>query len=179
MNEEEILELIIDKANYEKAFNKIFKAYSKKIYWNVRRILISHQDADDATQNIFIKIWNALPKFKGESKLSTWIYRITINESLTFLKNKKLKTSLLFSDYETELANLIVSDTGFDGNEIEKKLNLAILQLPPKQRQVFNLRYYDEMPYQEMEKILDTSAGALKASYHIAVEKIEKFLNQN
>jgi len=178
INDDTILETLKANANYELAFSNIFKIYHKKVYWNVRRILIDHSDSDDVTQNIFIKIWNGLPNFKNDSKLYTWIYRITVNESLTFLKSRKIRATFSFHDYEQELSNKLHDNNIFCGNEIERNLNLAILKLPPKQRQVFNLRYYDEMPYEEMSEVLSTSVGALKASYHHASSKVELFLKQ-
>ena len=140
-------------------------------------MVIEHDDADDITQNVFIKIWNGFSSFKQDSKLSTWIYKITINETLNFIKSKKIKAALSFHDYESVLANKISDDSVFSGTEIERKLQKAILTLPAKQRQVFLLRYYDNMPYETMSEALGTSVGALKASYHHASTKIEKIIH--
>src|SRR6201984_3395943 len=160
----------------EKAFTAIIKKYQEKLYWHVRRMVIEHEDANDVLQNVFIKVWNGLENFREDSQLYTWLYRIATNESLTFLEQQKKKSSVSLSDVEMGLANKVVADKNFDANRLEWKLQLAIQQLPEKQKVVFNLRYYDEMPYEEMSRILDTSEGALKASYHHAVKKIEDYI---
>jgi RNA polymerase sigma-70 factor (ECF subfamily) len=142
----------------------------------VRRLVVDHDDANDVLQNMFIKVWNGLENFREDSQLYTWLYRIATNEGLSFLEQQKRRSTVSFSDVETGLSNTIKADTNFDANRLEWKLQLAIQQLPEKQRVVFNLRYYDEMPYQEMSRVLDTSEGALKASYHHAAKKIEEYL---
>lgn len=178
MNEDQdILELLFDKNNPSDSFKILFTRYHKKIYWHARRMVIDHDDADDVTQNVFIKIWNGFSSFKQDSKLSTWIFKITVNETLNFIKSKKIKAALSFHDYESVLANKISDDSVFSGTEIERKLQKAILTLPTKQRQVFLLRYYDNMPYETMSEALGTSVGALKASYHHASTKIEKTIH--
>jgi len=134
-------------------------------------MVIDHEDANDVLQNMFVKVWNALNNFREDSQLYTWLYRIATNESLSFLEQQKKRASVSFNDVEAGLSNKIVADKNFDANRLEWKLQLAIQQLPEKQRLVFNLRYYDEMPYEEMSRILDTSEGALKASYHHAAKK--------
>ncbi len=160
----------------EKAFTAIIKKYQEKLYWHIRRMVIEHEDANDVLQNVFIRVWNGLENFREDSQLYTWLYRIGTNECLTFLEQKKRKSTVSLGDVETGLSNSIKADKGFDANKLEWKLQLAMQQLPEKQRIVFNLRYYDEMPYEEMSKVLETSEGALKASYHHAVKKIEDFI---
>lgn len=160
----------------EKAFTAIIKKYQEKLYWHVRRLVIHHEDANDVLQNIFIKVWNGLDNFREDAQLYTWLYRIATNESLTHLEQQKRKSSLSIDSEESSLTNQLKAEKGFDGNKAEWKLQLAVQQLPEKQRLVFNLRYYDEMPYEEMSRILETSEGALKASYHHAVKKIEDFI---
>lgn len=160
----------------EKAFTAIVKKYQEKLYWHIRRMVIVHDDADDVLQNMFIKVWNGLENFREDSQLYTWLYRIATNESLTFLDQQKRKASTSLSDVEDGLSNKIKAESNFDANRLEWKLQLAIQLLPEKQRLVFNLRYYDEMPYEEMSRILETSEGALKASYHHAAKKIEDYI---
>ena len=160
----------------EKAFTAIIKKYQEKLYWHIRRMVVEHEDANDVLQNVFIRVWNGLENFREDSQLYTWLYRIATNECLTFLEQKKRKASISLSDVESGLSNTIKADKYFDPNKLEWKLQLAMQQLPEKQRIVFNLRYYDEMPYEEMSKVLETSEGALKASYHHAVKKIEDFI---
>jgi RNA polymerase sigma factor (sigma-70 family) len=163
-------------ANKDQAFTKIVKHYQEKIYWQIRRMVVSHDDADDVLQNVFIKAWNGLENFREDAKLSTWLYRIAVNESLTFLEQKKKRSSIAFEDVAETLENKIQAEKGFDENKAVWKLQLAIQQLPEKQRIVFNMRYFEEITYEEMSQILDTSVGALKASYHHAVKKIEEFI---
>ncbi len=160
----------------ESAFTAIIKKYQEKLYCHVRRMVVDHEDANDVLQNAFIRIWNGLENFKEESQLYTWLYRIATNESLTFLEGQKKRSAVSLSDVESGLSNKIKADKHFDPNKLEWKLQLAIQQLPEKQRLVFGLRYYDEMPYEEMSRVLDTSEGALKASYHHAVKKIEDYI---
>lgn len=160
----------------EAAFTAILKKYQEKLYWHIRRMVVDHDDANDVLQNMFIKVWKGLENFREDSQLYTWLYRIATNESLTFLEQQKKRQAVSFNDVESGLSNKLKSDTNFDANRLEWKLQLAIQQLPEKQRLVFNLRYYDEMPYEEMSKVLDTSEGALKASYHHAAKKIEDFI---
>jgi RNA polymerase sigma factor (sigma-70 family) len=163
----------------ERAFTAIIKKYQEKIYWHIRRMVVDHDDANDVLQNMFIKVWNGLNNFREDSQLYTWLYRIATNESLTFLEQSKKRFALSLNDMEEGLANKIVADKNFDANRLEWKLQLAIQQLPEKQRVVFNLRYYDEMPYEEMSRVLETSEGALKASYHHAAKKIEDYIRNN
>ena len=162
-------------ATREKAFTSIIKKYQEKLYWHIRRMVIHHEDANDVLQNVFIKVWNGLDNFREDAQLYTWLYRIATNESLTYLEQQKKKSSISI-DNEVGIATQLKADKDFDASKIEWKLQLAIQELPEKQRLVFNLRYYDEMPYEEMSRVLDTSEGALKASYHHAVKKIEDFI---
>ena len=162
----------------ERAFTAIIKKYQEKLYWHIRRMVVEHEDANDVLQNVFIRVWNGLENFREDSQLYTWLYRIATNECLSYLEQQKRKSSLSFDEMESGLSNKIVADKYFDPNKLEWKLQLAIQQLPEKQRVVFTLRYYDEMPYEEMSRVLDTSEGALKASYHHAVKKIEDFLTE-
>src|SRR3981081_2680331 len=172
----ELLIQFRDPATKEKAFTSIIKKYQEKLYWHIRRMVVEHEDANDVLQNVFIRVWNGLENFREDSQLYTWLYRIGTNECLTFLEQKKRKSTVSLGDVETGLSNTIKADKHFDPNKLEWKLQLAMQQLPEKQRIVFNLRYYDEMPYEEMSKVLETSQGALKASYHHAVKKIEDFI---
>ncbi len=160
----------------ERAFTEIIKKYQEKLYWHIRRMVIEHEDTNDILQNMFIKVWKGLENFREDSQLYTWLYRIATNECLTFLEQRKRRASISLGDEDNGLANKIKADEGFDINKLEWKLQVAIQQLPEKQRLVFNLRYYDEMPYEEMSKVLDTSQGALKASYHHAARKIEDYI---
>ena len=160
----------------ERAYTAIVKKYQERLYWHIRRMVVNHEDANDVLQNVFIRVWNGLENFREDSKLYTWLYRIATNECLSFLEQQKKKASVSLSDVEEGLANQVQADKDFDPQKIEWKLQIAIQRLPEKQRIVFSLRYYDEMPYEEMSRVLDTSEGALKASYHHAVKKIEDYL---
>jgi RNA polymerase sigma factor (sigma-70 family) len=172
----ELLAQFREPATKEKAFTEIVKKYQERLYWHIRRMLVDHDDSNDVLQNVFIRVWNALSGFREDAQLYTWLYRIATNECLTFIEQQKKKASVSLSDVESGLSNKIKADKDFDANKLEWKLQLAIQQLPEKQRVVFMLRYYDEMPYEEMSKVLETSAGALKASYHHAAKKIEDFI---
>ncbi len=177
-NDKELLSLFRDENTRHHAFNIIIRKYQERLYWHVRRIVISHDDADDVIQNTFIRVWNGLEKFHEASKLYTWLYRIATNEALSFLKQYRKKFIIPIVTVENILENSLESDSFFNGDEIQMKLQKAILSLPEKQRLVFNMKYFDEMKYEEMAKILNTSVGALKASYHHAVKKIEKKLGK-
>ena len=163
----------------ERLFNEIVKDYSERVYWHVRRFVNSHEDADDLVQDIFLKIWTALPSFRGEAQLFTWVYRIATNETLNWLRREKVRAALRFASIDSEMERRIDEDPFFDGDAAERALSKAVARLPEKQRQVFILRYYDEMPYEQMSEVLDTSVGALKASYHIAQEKVRESLGRN
>ena len=160
----------------EKGFTAIIQKYQERLYWHIRRLVIDHEDANDVLQNVFIKVWKNLEGFREDAQRFTWLYKIATNECLTFLEQQKRKSAVSLSDIETGLSNKLRADSQFDANKLEWKLQKAILSLPEKQRVVFNLRYYDEMPYEEMSRVLETSEGALKASYHHAVKKIEEFI---
>ncbi|MGM9764627.1 MAG: RNA polymerase sigma factor [Candidatus Cryptobacteroides sp.] len=177
MNDEQIIELYRS-GQQEKAFNAIVDNYTERLYFHIRRFLCSHEDTNDLLQEVFIKIWGALPSFRGESRLFTWIYRIATNETLNWLRKQKIKSVLSFSSDSGILEKKIDEDTYFDGNAMQRELQKAIQRLPQKQRIVFCLRYFDEMKYEDIADITDTSVGALKASYHIAYEKIKKELTQ-
>ena len=178
-DDKELLFMFSDPATKEQAFTSLVKKFQEKLYWHIRRMVINHEDANDVLQNMFIKVWKGLENFREDSQLYTWLYRIATNECLTYLDQQKKRASVSLDDVENVLSNRIKSDTNFDANRLEWKLQLGIQQLPEKQRIVFNLRYYDEMPYEEMSKVLDTSAGALKASYHHAAKKIEEYILNN
>jgi RNA polymerase sigma-70 factor (ECF subfamily) len=175
-DDKELLALFRITETKESAFTSIVKKYQEKLYWHVRRMVVSHDDTDDILQNVFIKVWKALDKFREDSQLYTWLYRIATNECLNFIEQQKKRSAVSLSDIENGMSNKLKAEKNFDGNKIEWRLQLAMQQLPEKQRIVFNLRYYDEMPYQKMSTILETSEGALKASYHHAVKKIEQFM---
>ena len=175
-DDKELLMQFREPATKERSFTLIIKKYQEKLDWHIRRMVVSHEDANDVLQNMFIKVWNALENFREDSQLYTWLYRIATNECLTFLEQQKKRSSVSLSDVENGLSNQLKADKHFDANKLEWKLQVAIQQLPEKQRIVFNLRYYDEMPYEKMSKVLETSEGALKASYHHAVKKIEDFI---
>jgi RNA polymerase sigma factor (sigma-70 family) len=181
MKDEQILELLQDPAQSEQAFKAILKAYKEKIYYHIRKILINHDDTDDVTQETFIKIWRNLDKFRGDSKLYTWLYRIATNEALTFLQKKKKDMSVSIDDNEFLVSNLesSSSDNYLSGDEIQIKLQKALLQLTDKQRVVFNLKYFENLKYEDIAEITETSVGGLKATYHFAVKKIEEFLTKN
>lgn len=178
MDDKDLLILYREKGSEEYAFNLIVKKYGERLYWHIRKLVIDHDDADDLLQNSLIKIWNALPDFREESKLYTWLYRIATNEVLTFLKKKRLRSFLSLSDYSKQLENQLEADVYFNGDKTQLALQKAILRLPEKQRLVFNMRYFEEMKYEEMSDILGTSVGALKASYHHASQKIHDYLEE-
>ena len=173
--------LIAELANPMKqraAFSKVITLYQEQLYWQIRKLLINHDDTADVLQNTFLKAWSNIGSFRGDSKLSTWLYTIAHNESITFLAKAQAEREMIADDPDEYLQQQIMADKYFDGDETQKKLLCAIATLPPKQRQVFNMRYYDEMPYEEISGILQTSVGALKASYHFAVEKITEFFKK-
>lgn len=177
--EEQILEKFSNESTKEQAFSMLVQTFQEKLYWHIRRMVKSHDDADDVLQNTLIKIWRNLDKFKGNSKLYTWLYRIATNESLTFINKRKRKATTPIETEDYDLSASMKADPYFEGDEIQLKLQAAIDTLPNKQKQVFLMRYYDEMKYDEISDVLDTSVGALKASYHHAVKKIEKYLLQD
>ena len=165
--------------NAERLFNEIVKDYSERVYWHVRRFVNNHEDADDLVQEIFLKIWTALPSFRGDAQLFTWVYRIATNETLNWLRREKVRSALRFTTIDAEMERRIDSDPFFDGDAADRALSKAVAKLPEKQRQVFVMRYYDELPYEDMSAVLGTSVGALKASYHIAQEKVRAALGKD
>lgn len=174
IDDKEIIKQLADPKTQRVAFSKIVSQYTEPLYWKIRRIVLTHDDANDVLQNVFIKAWTNIGDFQNKSKLSTWLYRIAINESLDFLRKQKAASSIS-ADEDLSVANRLMADEYFDGDETEAQLQEAIAKLPDVQRTVFNLRYFDEMKYSEMSRLLDTSEGALKASYHLAVKKITEF----
>lgn len=179
LSDQELLAMFRDsQANAHYAFNLIVKKYQQRVYQHIKRMVIVHDDANDLVQNTFIKVWNHLGSFREDSQLFTWIYRIATNECLGHLKQKRKRFFLPIHDVEHELKGHVVALSNFDTNKLELKLQQAILSLPEKQRLVFNLRYYDNMKYEEMSLVLGTSVGALKASYHHAASKVEKFITE-
>ena len=175
-NDSELLLMLSDEKQRRKAFDFIVKTYSESLYWQIRKMVLSHDDANDILQNTFLKSWANIDQFRGESKISTWLFRIAINETYTFLNKERQNNQMNSVDLEDTLVQNLQSDPWFSGDETVLKLQKAILTLPDKQRQVFNMKYYNEMKYEQMSEILGTSVGALKASYHYAVKKIEAFL---
>ena len=176
LEDKELLLQFNDPATKERGFTAIIKKYQEKLYWHIRRMVVEHEDANDILQNMFIKVWKGLENFREDSQLYTWMYRIATNECLSFLEQQKKRKTISLSDEETGLSNQLKAEKNFDINKAEWKLQMAMQQLPEKQKAVFNLRYYDEMPYDEMSRVLETSEGALKASYHHAVKKIEDYI---
>ena len=174
-DEQLLMQQLLDPAKQRKAFEQVVREYGEQLYWQIRRMVLIHEDADDVLQNVFIKAWSHLDDFHQESRLSTWLYRIAVNESLDFLRKQKNSSMIHTDDVESGVANMLVADNYYDGDETEAMLQEAISQLPDVQRTVFTLRYYDDMKYSEMSRILKTSEGSLKASYHIAVKKISEF----
>lgn len=184
ISDQELIKLILDPDNRRNAFELLIKKYQQKIYWHIRKMVIDHDDADDVVQETFIKVWQGLQNFRGDAQLYTWIYRIATNESLNFLQKKRRQNHVPLeagSEDSMDLLNTLESSISQDylsGDEIQIKLQKALLQLPDKQRLVFNMKYYEDMKYEDIAEITGTSVGALKASYHLAVKKIEDFLNK-
>lgn len=178
ISDEQILSLLRVETSYEQGFKALMQKYQERLYWQIRRMVTEHDDANDVIQNTFIKVFKSIHKFEGKSKLYTWLYRIATNESITFLNKKKKKSTSSMDDEESGLANQLKADAFFDGDEAQIRLQQAISELPEKQKEVFNLRYFNEMTYQEMSELIGTSVGALKASYHHAVKKIESHFRE-
>ena len=182
MDEATLIQRLSDERQREKAFTELVKMYQEPLYNQIRRMVLNHDDADDVLQNTFIKAWTGLDSFRGDSKLSTWLYRISVNESLNFIERQRKKTTSIDTDEPSlgmEIANTLQSDPYFDGDEVELQLQQAIALLPEKQRAVFNMKYFQEMKYEEMSVIMGTTVGALKANYHHAVKKISDFFKLN
>lgn len=179
MEDQEILARFADPASRNLAFNQLVRKYQQRVYGHVRKMVIDHQDADDLTQDTFVKVWKHLENFRQDASLYTWIYRIATNECLNFLSAKRRRFFLPLNDVGAELLAKAEADPGvLSSDEVEQKLQKAILRLPDKQRLVFNLKYYEDMTYEQMADVTGTSVGALKASYHHAVKKIEQYVNQ-
>lgn len=177
-NEREVLKLLQDEKTQKQGFEMIVAEYSGQLYWQIRRMVFSHDDANDVLQNTFVKAWTNIDYFRAEAKLSTWLYRIALNECLTFLNKQRALNTVAIDDPEADVIQRLEGDSYFSGDRAQMLLQKALLELPEKQRMVFNLKYYQEMKYEEMSEIFGTSVGALKASYHHAVKKIEKFLEE-
>lgn len=179
LDDSKLLSAFKNEDTKERAFAELIKRYQERLYWHVRRMVVHHEDANDILQNVFIKVWRNLDEFREEANFYTWLYRIGTNETLTYIDQQKRRSSVSMSENdegENIYANKLKAEEGYDANKIEWKLQQAIHTLPEKQKIVFNLRYYDEMPYEKMSEVLGTSEGALKASYHHAAKKIEAFL---
>lgn len=172
IDEKKLIGLLQDKSTAHKAFDTLVSEFSEPLYWHIRKMVVNHNDTNDLLQNVFLKAWKNIHNFRGDAKLSTWLYKIAVNESLNFLNHERQKRDISDDNADEFLLNNIESDEYFDGDAVEIKLQEAIATLPEKQRIVFLMRYYDEMKYEEMSEILGTSVGALKASYHHAVKKI-------
>ncbi len=177
--EETLVKELKQKDTQAKAFEVLISIYKERLYWHIRRIVLDHDDADDVLQNTFIKVFRNIDTFKGDSKLYSWMYRIGTNEALTFLKTKSRKLGVSSDELIERKANSLEADVYFEGDAIQLQLQQAIARLPEKQKLVFNMKYFEELKYEEISKILDTSVGALKASYHLAVKKIEGFLENH
>lgn len=174
INDQELVCLLSDPVTRREGFSAMVRQYSEQLYWKVRRIVLNHEDANDVLQNSFIKAWKSLDTFQGKSSVSTWLYRIAINESLDFVRKQKAAESIS-ADEDLSVANRLMADEYFDGDETQAQLQEAVAKLPEVQRTVFTMKYFDEMKYSEMSKVLHTSEGALKASYHLAVKKITEY----
>lgn len=177
--EQDFIQRLISNETRETAFKELLQLYKERLYWHIRHIVKSHDDADDVLQNTFIKIYKSIHNFKGDSKLYSWMYRIATNESITFINKNSKRMQLSSEDYQCLTIDNLKADVYFEGDDIKIKLQKAIATLPTKQQLVFNMRYFEDIKYKDMAEILDTSEGALKASYHIAVKKIETFLTQD
>ena len=178
LKDDELLALLAQPATLEKGFRLLMLQYQERLYWHIRRMVTEHEDANDVIQNTFVKVYRSIDKFKGDSKLYTWLYRIATNESLTFLKKRQRKSTESLDSEDNFLENKLEAESYYEGNDAQILLEKALLILPDKQRVVFNMRYYEEMSYQDISDVLDTSVGALKASYHHAVKKVEAYIRQ-
>lgn len=178
LSEDDIIDNLRNEDTRHEAFAQLVSIYGEKLYWQIRKMVLTHDDADDLLQNVFLKAWLSLETFRGESKLSTWLYRIAVNECITFLNKQRAKNNVSIDDVDHSMLERLQGDEYFDGDEAQVRFQKAVLALPEKQRLVFNMRYYDELKYEEISDILGTSVGALKASYHHAVKKIEDQLSE-
>lgn len=172
IDEEQLVSDLRNPKTANQAFDVLMRTYGKQMYWQIRKMVMNHDDANDLLQNAFIKAWTNLHNFRGDARLSTWLYKIAVNESINFLNRERSKLQLADEGDDTFLLNSLESDPYFDGDELHKELLKAIAKLPDKQRLVFNMRYFDDMRYEDMSQVLGTSVGALKASYHHAVKKV-------
>ena len=177
--DEEIIEKIQDEKTINYGFNFLMDKYQEKVYWVIRRMVIEHEVADDVAQETFVKVWKNIESFKGDSKLYTWIYRIATNEALNHLRKKKRRFFLPIGDVEQELRSSLDADVYYTGDDIQLKLQQALLKLPEKQRLVFNMKYFEEMKFKDIAEVMEVSVGSLKAQYHHAVKKIEKFIKED
>lgn len=177
--EEALVKELKQKESQAKAFEVLVNTYKERLYWHIRRIVLDHDDADDVLQNTFIKVYRNIDGFKGESKLYSWLYRIATNESLTFLKQKSKKAGISDEELKNRMVENLQADVYFEGDEIQLKLQKALVTLPDKQKLVFTMKYFQEMKYEDISEVLETSVGALKASYHLAVKKIESYLKED
>ena len=177
--EKEFIKELLNPKTQNQAFNKLLQEYQKPLYNHIRTIVLNHDDTDDVLQNTFVKVFQYLNKFKGESRLFSWMYRIATNEALTFLNQKAKINGVSSETLQNKTIDNLKADVYFDGNEIQIKLQKAIVSLPEKQQLVFKMKYFEELKYEEISEILGTSVGALKASYHHAVKKIETFVKTN
>ncbi len=178
MSDEQILFFIQDESQRERGFRLLMEQYQERLYWHIRRMVTEHEDANDVMQNTFIKVYRSIGRFKGQSALYTWLYRIATNEAITYINSRKKKSTAALDDADNNLENQLAADDYFDGDKAQVLLQKALSKLPEKQRLVFQLRYYEELSYQEMSEVLDTSVGALKSSYHHAVKKIETYFRE-
>lgn len=178
-DENQFIAELLHPQTQQKAFEKLLQLYQKPLYHHIRNIVLNHDDADDVLQNTFIKVFNYLKDFKGDSKLFSWMYRIATNEAITFINQKAKRNGMTSETLQSKIVENLHSDTFFDGNEIQIKLQKAIHLLPEKQQLVFKMKYFEELKYEEISDILGTSVGALKASYHHAVKKIEEYFNED
>lgn len=174
----DLVERLRDPATVRRAFSELIEIYSEPLYWQIRRMVQTHDDANDLLQNTFMKAWMSIENFRGDARLSTWLYKIAINESITFLAKERKRQGFSIDDQESALISSIESDPDIDGNALAQELRKAVAMLPEKQRIVFNMKYFDDMKYEDMSNILGTTVGALKASYHLAVKKIESFFSE-
>lgn len=179
IDEAQLIKDLQNPATAKQGFNTLMRLYGEKIYWQIRKMVVSHDDANDILQTCFMKVWDNLHKFRGDAKLSTWLYKIAVNESINFLNKERQRNGYTEESDDSFLLQNIEADEYFDGDELQKRLQAAILRLPEKQRLVFNMRYYDELKYEEISEILGTSVGALKASYHHAAKKIVSYLEES
>ena len=178
-NEQDFIATLLNPTSQNVAFQSLLQQFQKPLYYHIRNIVLNHDDADDVLQNTFIKVFQNLDKFKGQSKLFSWIYRIATNEAITFLNSKAKKNNISNQELQSEIINNLEADVFFDGNEIQLKLQKAIAILPEKQQLIFKMKYFQELKYEQISDVLGTSVGGLKASYHIATKKIEEFLKTN